>query len=62
MCELGYRGSAQRNATKDERTSVVGEFLLAISALLAHQADGVELFSLAFREADIRQYGLKRVE
>jgi hypothetical protein len=38
---------------------VVGEFLLAVFALLAHQADGVELFNLAFRKTDSRQYGLK---
>ena len=62
MGELVYRGSPQRNATEDERASVVGEFLLAVSALLAHQADGIELFDFALRETDRRQYGLKRVE
>ena len=62
MGKLGYWGPPQGNATKDERASVVGEFLLAVSVLLAHHADGVEFFNLAFREADRRQYGLKRVE
>ena len=62
MCELRYRGAPQRNTTKDEGASMVGEFLLAVSALLAHQADRVELFNLAFRKSDSRQYGLKRVK
>ena len=62
MCELAYWGAPQGNATKDERASLVGEFLLAVSALVAHQADRVELFDLAFGNTDCRQYGLKRGE
>jgi hypothetical protein len=62
MDELGYWGAPQRNATKDERASLVGEFLLAVSTLLAYQADRVELFDLAFRKTDSRQYRLKRFE
>jgi len=62
MCELAYWGAPQGNTTKDERASLVGEFLLAVSTLLAREADRVELFSLAFRKSDSRQYGLKRVK
>jgi hypothetical protein len=62
MHELGYWRPPQRNATKDERASVVGNFLPAISALLTHQADRVELFDFALRKTDSRQYGLKGVE
>jgi hypothetical protein len=36
MDELGYWGAPQRYATKDERASVVGKFLPAVSALLTH--------------------------
>ena len=31
---------------------MVSEFLLAVSAFLAHQADGVELLKFAFGDAD----------
>jgi hypothetical protein len=62
VSDLVCRRSPQRNATKDERAGVVGEFLFAVSAFLAHEADGIEFFDLALREADSRQYGLKRVE
>ena len=62
MGELGYRRSPQRNAAKYERASVVGEFLLAASALLTHHADRVEFFDLGFRKTESRQYGLKGVE
>ena len=62
MCELHYRGAPQRDATKDERAGVVGEFLFTVSAFLPHEADGIEFFDLALREADSGQYGLKRCE
>jgi hypothetical protein len=35
MRELVRRWSPQRNATEDERASLVGEFLLAILAFIA---------------------------
>ena len=54
--------SPQRNATKDERASVVGEFLFAVSAFLAHEADGIELFDSLLRQTERWKYGLKRVE
>jgi len=62
MGELVCRRSAQRKATEDERTSMVGELLLTVSAFLAHQANGVELFDFALGETDRGQYRLKRVE
>jgi len=54
--------SPQRDATKDERASVVGEFLFAVTAFLAHEADGIELFDSMLRQPEGRKYGLKRVE
>jgi len=54
--------SPQRDATKDERASVVGEFLFAVTAFLAHEADGIEFFDLALRETDRWKHGLKRAE
>ena len=62
MCELGYGRSPQGNATKDERAGVVGEFLFAVFAFLAHEADGIEFFDLALRETDRWKHGLKRAE
>ena len=62
MGELVRRRSPQRKATEDERTSMVGELLVADSAFLVHQANGIELFDFAFGETDRGQYGLKRVE
>ncbi len=47
MGELICRRSPQRNATEDERTSMESEFLLAVSAFLAHQANGIELLKFA---------------
>jgi hypothetical protein len=41
---------------------MVGELLLTVSAFLAHQANGVELFDFALGETDRGQYRLKRVE
>jgi hypothetical protein len=50
VSELVCRRSSQRDATKDERAGVVGEFLFAVCAFLAHEADGIEFFDLALRE------------
>ena len=36
MSDVVRGRSAERNATKDERASVVGKFLPAVSALLTH--------------------------
>ena len=52
MGELVCRRSPQRNATEDERAAMVGEFLLAVSAFLAHQANGIQLLELLFGDAD----------
>ena len=41
---------------------MVGDFLFAVSALLAHKADGIEFFDLALRETDGWKHGLKRAE
>jgi len=41
---------------------VVGEFLFAVTAFLAHEADGIELFDSMLRQPEGRKYGLKRVE
>ena len=60
MCELRYRGAPQRDAAKDEGASMVGEFLLAVFALLADEADCIELPAFAFRKAERWEYGLNR--
>jgi hypothetical protein len=62
VSDLVCRRSPQRDATKDERASMVGEFLFAVSTFLAHQANGIELFDLALGETDRGQYRLKGVE
>ena len=62
VSELVCRRSPQRDATKDERAGVVGEFLFAVSAFLTHEADGIEFFDLALRETDSWKHGLKRAE
>ena len=62
VSELVCRRSPQRDATEDERAGVVGEFLFAVSAFLAHEADGIEFFDLALRETDRWKHGLKRAE
>ena len=62
MSDLVCGRSPQRDATKDERAGVVGEFLFAVSAFLAHEADGIEFFDLALRQTDGWKDGLKRAE
>jgi hypothetical protein len=56
--ELVRWGSPQGNAAEDEGTGMVRELLLPISAFLAHQANGLELFEPLLRDAESRQYGL----
>ena len=52
--------SPQGNAAKDERSSMVGELLIAISAFLADEADCIELPAFAFRKAERWEYGVSR--
>ncbi len=59
VSELVSRWAAKRNATENERSGVVGKFLVAVLSILADQADGLQLFELELREAKGGQYGLK---
>ena len=62
MSNLVRGRSPERNATKDERARMVGEFLLAASAFVAHEADGIKFLDGTIGETNRRKYGLKRVE
>jgi len=52
--------SPQGNAAKDERSGMVGELLIAVSAFLADEADCIELPDFAFRQAERWEYGVDR--
>ena len=41
---------------------MVGKLLIAVSAFLADEADGIELLDFAFRKAERREYGVDRSE
>ena len=49
--------SPQGNAAKDERSGMVGELLIAVSAFLADETDGIELSAFTFRKAERRENG-----
>ncbi|MGB6688236.1 MAG: hypothetical protein WBE76_10375, partial [Terracidiphilus sp.] len=55
--DLVWGRAAERNDTKDERTSVVGESLFAVLAFLAHEADGIKLSDFMLRQTERRKYG-----
>ena len=52
VSELICGRSPERNSTKDEWARMVGEFLFAVFAFLAHKADGIELFDFTLRQTD----------
>jgi hypothetical protein len=53
-------GSPQGNAAKDERSGMVGKLLIAVSVLLADEADCIELPGFAFGKAERWEYGVDR--
>ena len=50
VSQLVRWGPPQGDAAKDERSGMVGKLLIAVSALLAHEADCIELLESTARE------------
>jgi hypothetical protein len=52
--ELALRRTAKWNAAENERSSVEGEFLLAVVSFFADEVDGLQLLELELCEAEGR--------
>lgn len=49
------RWSSQRNATEDERPSIVSEIGASLFALFADEADGLDTLEIPLTEGDLRR-------